>query len=114
MANLSNISFIQLYTNPTGDMVSTAEARNILKEHGIKFEELSFVEGPYTLALFSALSSWCWGRSAEYIVVNQLPFVIWKEYYDDGMVVDRIALGLDQMRACDLLTNKSLITREEQ
>lgn len=112
MAKLINISFIRLYTNPTGDMGTTAVARNLLKENGVEAPELGFVEGPSTLDLYSALSSWSWGRTSERKIVNQLPLLVWRECYDDGWDVDRIACGLDEMQNCDLWANKILITQE--
>lgn len=114
MAKLINISFIRLHTNPTGDMGSTGEARSILKENGVVATELGYVEGPSTLDLYSALSSWTWGRTNERRSVNQLPLLTWRECYDDGWDVDRIACGLDEMQNCDLWANKNLITQENE
>ena len=109
MANLVKIKDVKFYTGLSETASDQFAAKKLLDDAGVKYDLMAYNDASQHSNVFSALSTWVWGPEKQNKQITQFPILHWTECFDDFETHVHVAHGLDEIKACTLLTNKDLI-----
>jgi hypothetical protein len=110
MAEIVKVKEVHLYVGLTANAQQCFLMKKYLEDNGLKYTLLSYNDESHHDAVFSAMSSWRFGRPEESIqhTITDFPYVTWKEYYSDYEQAVRIAFSAFEINN-NLLPLKDLI-----
>lgn len=86
------------------------ECKRFLNENAIPFAPYLYPNEQQYPNLFTNLSSCFYGLDQKQFSINNFPLVLWAEEYDNGLRVFNIAFTVDELKICNLITHKDLIS----
>jgi hypothetical protein len=106
MKQVIKIKDIHLYVGITANAAECYTVKKFLDETGVAYTLLQYIDDQHA-GVFSALSTWNWGRleNPEQRQIADFPVVTWKEIHDDYEHAVYCATSLHELKNSRLLVH---------
>jgi hypothetical protein len=103
MANIVQISGVQIGTGLTNNFQECLDCLNFLQQNNIDVGILNYGGDEIIHSMVFA------AYSDAYRTVTDFPIILWTETYDDGNMIRQMALSLTELQNSTLIAHKDLI-----